>query len=336
MNKMAFLNKSNGWYNPGYSYDALKQKNIVFTFLETLNYSETARRQAVSEHCVRECVRRFINSENYLSLPKGHRASKCDDGMTIMLLLLTRLFPTAYLDDYQMMLMYHLDLQADEVPSIGTISRKLKECGMTDKKLSKIYSERFSLENLRNRSAYVQWRQLQEVHTMYFLDETGIYERDGNRARGWSLAGERIIYPQPIKNARKRWNVIAMIGFVEGIINAFPLDVNVTWDVFRQVFETTMLDFIPPGSYLCMDNGSFHKFHELANICARRNVTLVMLPPYSPDYSPIECVFGVVKADLRRSVGRSLENAPAEIMAAFMRVRRATVRSFYLKSWTAT
>jgi transposase len=245
-----------------------------------------------------------------------------------------RLYPTAYLDEYQMMLIFYMDLQEDEIPSLPAISRKLKECGVSDKHLSKFYAERSSPSNLEKRFTFLQWRSLQHMHQFYVLDETGIYERDGNRTHGWSLVGERIFYAQPIKNARKRWNVIAMVGFLEGVVNAFPLNVNVTWDVFREVFVAAFLDAIPGGSFICMDNGSFHKFKELVEICAPRNITVVMLPPYSPEYSPIEKVFGVVKADLRRFIDGSLEDPPAEIMGAFMRVQKAAVRSFYLDCWS--
>lgn len=187
---MAALNQNGGWYNSGCSYDALKHKNIVWTYLETLNFRETAGRQNVSDHCVRDCVQQFLNHGHFDALPKGHRAPKCDDAVTIMLLLFVRLFPKAYLDEYQTMLMFHLNLQPHEVPSMSAISRKLKECGISMKMLSKIYAERYSPANLQNRYAFVQWRALQQPHQMYFLDETGICERDGNRTHGWSFVGE--------------------------------------------------------------------------------------------------------------------------------------------------
>lgn len=330
---MTALNLNEGWYSPGCSYDPLKHKNIVWTFLDELNYHETARIHRVSEHCVRDCVSHFLNRRSYSSLRKGHRVAKCDDSVAIMLLVLVRLYPKYYLDEYQLLLIFYLNLQQDEVPSISAISRKLKECGISDKALSVIYAERFSPANLINRYAFVQWRTLYELHRFYFLDETGICVRDGNRSHGWSLLGERINDAQPTRNSRKRWNVIAMVGFTEGVVNAFPVNVHVNWTVFRAVFMTAFLDFIPPGSFICMDNASIHNYNDLVTICAPRNVTVVMIPPYSPDFSPIENVFGVVKSNLRRTVGQNLQNPPAEIMTAFQQVRPAVVRSFYLKAW---
>lgn len=242
---MAFLNKNNGWYDLGCSYDPLKHNNIVWNFLDTLNGYETAQNQNFAEHCVRDCMRRFLECGTFLPRPKGHRASKIDEDMTLMLLLLMKLFPTAHPDEYQIMITYFMNFELNEVPSISAIGRTLKQCGITDKKLSKIYAERFRPRNMESRWAFLQWRALQQLQKFYFLDVTGIYERDGSRRQGWSIAGERIVYPQAIGNARKRWNVIVMVGFSEGVVNAYPLQVNVTWDVFRAVFVAAFLDFIP-------------------------------------------------------------------------------------------
>ena len=49
-----------------------------------------------------------------------------------------------------------------------------------------------------------------------------------------------------------------------------------------------------------MDNASAHRSHQVAALCDQAGVRLVTLPPYSPDFNPIEQIFRVLKSWLRR------------------------------------
>jgi transposase len=51
----------------------------------------------------------------------------------------------------------------------------------------------------------------------------------------------------------------------------------------------------PPRSVLVMDNARIHCSEELQEMCNEAGVLLVYLPPYSPDYNPIEQSFNQIK-----------------------------------------
>lgn len=51
---------------------------------------------------------------------------------------------------------------------------------------------------------------------------------------------------------------------------------------------------------LILDNASIHRSREVQDLCERTGVKLEYLPPYSPDYNPIELVFNTLKAWIRR------------------------------------
>lgn len=72
---------------------------------------------------------------------------------------------------------------------------------------------------------------------------------------------------------------------------------------------------LPIGAVLVMDNCSIHHTHEAelrALLYAERRGVLVFLPPYSPDMSPIEPAFGLIKRKLREVPMDALRSQPAE------------------------
>jgi hypothetical protein len=63
--------------------------------------------------------------------------------------------------------------------------------------------------------------------------------------------------------------------------------------------------------YLMMDNVAFHKTKAVASVIATKNVEALFLPPYSPEFQPIECIFSMVKAQYRHlpcAVDHTLED----------------------------
>nr|GAT52207.1 TPR domain protein [Mycena chlorophos] len=62
-----------------------------------------------------------------------------------------------------------------------------------------------------------------------------------------------------------------------------------------------------PRSVLVMDNCRIHHVEEVEAICDERGIKLVYLPPYSPDYNPIEQSFSFIKSYIRRNGQRFRE-----------------------------
>jgi transposase len=84
------------------------------------------------------------------------------------------------------------------------------------------------------------------------------------------------------------------------------------------IFEDFILDdLLPlcnpypgPRSVIIMDNASVHQSrqHRIVDACRRRGVWVRFLPPYSPDFNPIEESFGILKAFIRRHYRRERQN----------------------------
>jgi transposase len=87
-----------------------------------------------------------------------------------------------------------------------------------------------------------------------------------------------------------------------------------------------MEQFLPhcnpfPGkrSVIIIDNASIHRSPEVAALCARTRVKLVSLPPYSPNFNPIEEFFTELKAFIKKHWMMVFEANPEYEFEAFLR-----------------
>ncbi len=112
----------------------------------------------------------------------------------------------------------------------------------------------------------------------------------------------------------KRWSILP----------AYTMDGYIAWEVHHGSITKDILDFMRtqvlpqctpegegPRSIVVMDNARIHQSAELDELCSEFGVLLVKLPPYSPDYNPIETSFAVLKAWIKRN-NQLLEYYPEE------------------------
>ena len=70
---------------------------------------------------------------------------------------------------------------------------------------------------------------------------------------------------------------------------------NLNAPVFNQDLKEQLLKELQPGSLIIMDNAAFHKTQKTRGILEESGHELVFLPPYSPDFNPIEKHFANLK-----------------------------------------
>jgi len=123
------------------------------------------------------------------------------------------------------------------------------------------------------------------IKNIVFVDETGV-ERYFRRGKYRSKRGARLHFEKPGRRF-KRTNVIAGLhGKKHVAVRCYS---HTTTSVFfNDWFEWELLSVIPKFSLVIMDNASFHKKEQLYRIAAKHGVFLLFLPPYSPDFNPIE------------------------------------------------
>ena len=129
--------------------------------------------------------------------------------------------------------------------------------------------------------------------------------------------GQRALATKPVNRGRH----VTMLGALSlaGIVAAMTIEGFTDGAVFLAFLQEVLMPQLRPGQLLLMDNLRAHKVPGVAAACAAAGVRLLYLPPYSPDFSPIEECWSKVKTLLRTKAARpleALEQTIAEALAA--------------------
>ena len=137
-----------------------------------------------------------------------------------------------------------------------------------------------------------------------FIDETWI-KTNMAPLRGWGTRGERLKGFAP----DGRWRTLTFLAAlrVNQIIAPCVVDGPINGVIFRAYVEQFLVPTLRPGDVVVLDNLGSHRSHEVRRAILAAGAKLAFLPPYSPDFNPIEQVFAKVKHWLRIAQARSLE-----------------------------
>jgi len=135
------------------------------------------------------------------------------------------------------------------------------------------------------------------------------------RLYGRSPRGERIV--EYIPDVRyKRVSVISTIR-VSGETNPFAYSGSLNGNLFMQYIWECVVPSLKPYDILIMDCLSTHKMKIISEMVEFVGANVLYLPPYSPDFNPIETVFSQVKADLKKLKARCIVDLCDAITHAF-------------------
>lgn len=152
-----------------------------------------------------------------------------------------------------------------------------------------------------------QWRQTLPLHdaSQYiFVDETGV-TTDLLRRYARSLRGTRATDHTPCSHWQTH-TVVAALRPTELTATAVfdgPMD-GVT---FRAYVDQVLVPTLRPGDVVVLDNLVLHKQPEVRAAIEQAGAQLRFLPPYSPDFNPIEMAFAKLKAFFRAARPRTFD-----------------------------
>lgn len=86
---------------------------------------------------------------------------------------------------------------------------------------------------------------------------------------------------------------------------------------------------LTPGDVVVMDNLSEHKVSGIAESIERRGARLEYLPPYSPDFSPIEPCWSKLKTALRRAKARTYGALDSALVGALETVTASDAHGWF-------
>ena len=140
--------------------------------------------------------------------------------------------------------------------------------------------------------------------SLVFVDETGT-NTAMTRTHGWGQKGKRLLAKAP----HGHWMTSTFVaGLVhDGILAPQLLPCPMNGLIFRQWLEECLIPEMKPGSIVVIDNLPAHKVAGIRQCLEDAGMHLLYLPPYSPDFNPIEQVFAKLKALLRRMAPRSFD-----------------------------
>ena len=118
------------------------------------------------------------------------------------------------------------------------------------------------------------------------------------RMYGRAPVGERLVDSVP----HGHWQTTTFLAAlrVDGLSAPLVVDGALNGDIFRAYVEQHLAPALKPGDWVVMDNLSSHKVAGVREALEEVGARAVYLPPYSPDYNPIEMVFAKLKALLRK------------------------------------
>ena len=137
------------------------------------------------------------------------------------------------------------------------------------------------------------------------------------RRFGRAPRGERVREAAPAGH----WRTLTLLGAIslDGLLATMTIESPTDGDVFLAYLEQVLCPRLQPGQVVVMDNLSAHKNSAVRQCIEKTGARLLYLPPYSPDFNPIEQCWAKIKEHLRAAKARLLEildQAVTEAIAA--------------------
>ena len=128
-----------------------------------------------------------------------------------------------------------------------------------------------------------------------------------------------------------RWQTVTMLGAIgtEGWTAMMTVPAPTDSVIFLAYLNEVLCPALRPGQVVAMDNLAAHKIAGVAEAIAAAGARVLYLPPYSPDFNPIEPCWFVVKQCLRKLKARSLSALDEAIPIAIARVSKQSIATCF-------
>jgi transposase len=188
--------------------------------------------------------------------------------------------------------------------STATLCRALQALHLTLKKkvLHAAEQQRPDVQEKR-----VQWLAIQlglDIERLVFLDETWA-KTNMCRPNGRSPRGERLICSVPYGH----WKTTTFLAALrsDGLTAPLVIDGALNGELFLAYVRQQLAPTLRAGDIVIMDNLPAHKVAGVQTAIEAVGASIVYLPPYSPDFNPIELVFAKLKSKLRTAAERTVD-----------------------------
>jgi transposase len=160
---------------------------------------------------------------------------------------------------------------------------------------------------------------------LVFLDESGF--RLGSPPHyGWAPLGQK----SPGKSVEGAWRTITMLGAIalDGWRSMITIDAATDQNVFLAFVEQALIPNLRHGDIVVMDNLAAHKHAAVLSALRAVGVDVLFLPPYSPEYNPIEKAWAKLKELVRRATTLTREAFDQAVAAAMQEISCADIHAW--------
>lgn len=145
-------------------------------------------------------------------------------------------------------------------------------------------------------------------------------------------------YARAIKHSRAldhapygHWNTTTLVAGItsQGPIAPMLLDGPMDALAFDAYLEHMLIPALPENAIVVMDNLPAHKVQGVKEKLEKAGVQLLYLPPYSPDFNPIELMWSKVKTFLRAAKARTVDELQLAVREALSRVTSSDAQGYF-------
>lgn len=147
--------------------------------------------------------------------------------------------------------------------------------------------------------------------------------RSYGRARG----GDRLVLPQPYARGNK-FSIVGAVS-IQKVVAAMYAEGSIDGVFFTHFIEHYLAPELKSGDQVIMDNVAFHKVKRVKEIIESQGASLIYLPPYSPDLSPIENMWSKLKSILRKFAARTVDTFQEAISEAFKLIKSSDLQGWF-------
>ena len=199
----------------------------------------------------------------------------------------------------------------------GTAQSSNPRDGVTSKKKSLHAAEQDTVAGRLKRECWRTETSGIDPAKFIFLDESGV-TTDMTRRYGRSKTGQRVNEGTPAGH----WRTLTVIGAIRlsGWVAAMTIESATDGEVFLAYVEQVLSPQLQRGDIVVMDNLTAHKVAGVRELIESRGAEVRYLPPFSPDFNPIEACWSKVKQFLRSAKARSADVLQLRLAEALLTV----------------
>lgn len=147
------------------------------------------------------------------------------------------------------------------------------------------------------------------------------------RDYGRALPGERVVEGVPSAYG-SNYRLLGVLGLY-GIEAPWLVEGALNGELLKHYVGEVLAPTLRPGDILLMDNLPTHKVSGIAELVEEVGARLEYLPPYSPDYNPIERCWSKIKTYLRKAKARSYRALVRAIKEALETITESDIRAWF-------